>query len=218
MEIYAPIAHRLGMQKIKWELEDLSLKYLDPIGYEEIADELAAQSRGACGVSWTAVQEQIIQRLDEDGHREHRLRPGEAPLQHLPQDVRPGQDHGRGLRPLRLPGAWWTTVADCYNVLGVIHDLYKPVLGRFKDYIATPKPNMYQSLHTTVIGEDGHPLRGADPHLGDARHRRVRRGRPLEVQAGHGQRQAGQRGGLRVDPHACWRTRRTPTPRTLSTA
>lgn len=75
------------------------------------------------------------------------------------------------------------TVADCYNVLGVIHDLYKPVLGRFKDYIGTPKPNMYQSLHTTVVGESGHPLRGTDPHEGDARGRRIRHRGTLEVQA-----------------------------------
>ncbi len=103
MEIYAPIAHRLGMQRIKWELEDLSLKYLDPIGYDEIVSKLDAK-RQEYEDFMRRTQDQIDQRLNELQYRAHRLRPDEAPLLHLPQDVQPEQVPGRDLRPLRLPG------------------------------------------------------------------------------------------------------------------
>ena len=119
MEIYAPIAHRLGMQKLKWELEDLSLKYLDPIGYQEIIEALEEKASEYDGFM-AAVHDQITTRLQQ----------------------------------ANING----TVSECYHVLGIIHDLYKPVLGRFKDYIGTPKPNMYQSLHTTVVGDNGIPF------------------------------------------------------------
>ncbi len=157
MEIYAPIAHRLGMQKVKWELEDLSLKYLDPTAYDEIVAKLQAES-AQHGQFMESIQAQITQRLTELG---------------IPNAT----VYGRVKHPYSIYRKMYAqektmdevydlfafrvlvdTVADCYNVLGVIHDLYKPILGRFKDYIATPKPNMYQSLHTTVIGEDGIPF------------------------------------------------------------
>ena len=156
MEIYAPIAHRLGMQKMKWELEDLSLKYLDPISYREITealDEKAAEYDGFM----SSIHDQISQRLKETGIG--------------------AQVYGRMKHPYSIYRKMYTqnknlddvfdlfafrvivdTVADCYNVLGIIHDLYKPILGRFKDYIGTPKPNLYQSLHTTVVGESGIPF------------------------------------------------------------
>ena len=156
MEIYAPIAHRLGMQKMKWELEDLSLKYLDLVGYREITealDEKAAEYDGFM----SSIHDQISQRLKEAGIE--------------------AQVYGRMKHPYSIYRKMYTqnknlddvfdlfafrvivdTVADCYNVLGIIHDLYKPILGRFKDYIGTPKPNLYQSLHTTVVGESGIPF------------------------------------------------------------
>ena len=156
MEIYAPIAHRLGMQKMKWELEDLSLKYLDPIGYQEIVTALESKAEEYAAFM-SAVDEQITERLKESG---------------IASEV-----YGRTKHPYSIYRKMYTQnkrlddvfdlfafrviveeVADCYNVLGVIHDLYKPILGRFKDYIGTPKPNMYQSLHTTVLGEQGIPF------------------------------------------------------------
>ena len=156
MEIYAPIAHRLGMQKMKWELEDLSLKYLDPVGYQEIVealDEKAAEYDGFMA----SIHDQITSRLKQvgiDGYVYGRMK-------HPYSIYRKMYTQNKSLDDVFDLFAFRVivdTVADCYNVLGVIHDLYKPVLGRFKDYIGTPKPNMYQSLHTTVVGESGIPF------------------------------------------------------------
>ena len=156
MEIYAPIAHRLGMQKMKWELEDLSLKYLDPVGYQEIVealDEKAAEYDGFMA----STHDQITSRLKQvgiDGYVYGRMK-------HPYSIYRKMYTQNKSLDDVFDLFAFRVivdTVADCYNVLGVIHDLYKPVLGRFKDYIGTPKPNMYQSLHTTVVGESGIPF------------------------------------------------------------
>ena len=156
MEIYAPIAHRLGMQRIKWELEDLSLKYLDPVGFEEINSSLQLKAK-EYDAFMKKTQDQIDKRLQE---------------MRIPHTV-----YGRMKHPYSIYRKMFSqnkqldeifdlfafrvivgSVGDCYNVLGVIHDLYKPILGRFKDYIGTPKPNGYQSLHTTVMGTDGIPF------------------------------------------------------------
>ena len=156
MEIYAPIAHRLGMQRITWELEDLSLKYLDPVGFEEINSSLQLKAK-EYDAFMKKTQDQIDKRLQE---------------MHIPHTV-----YGRMKHPYSIYRKMFSqnkqldeifdlfafrvivgSVGDCYNVLGVIHDLYKPILGRFKDYIGTPKPNGYQSLHTTVMGSDGIPF------------------------------------------------------------
>ena len=156
MEIYAPIAHRLGMQKMKWELEDLSLKYLDPVGYREITealDEKAAEYDGFM----SAIHDQIVTRLREEGIEATVY----GRMKHPYSIYRKMYTQNKSLDDVFDLFAFRVivdTVADCYNVLGIIHDLYKPILGRFKDYIGTPKPNLYQSLHTTVVGESGIPF------------------------------------------------------------
>ena len=156
MEIYAPIAHRLGMQRMKWELEDLSLKYLDPIGYDEIVSKLDAK-RPEYDALMSRTQAQIDQRLNEMGIK-HIVY---GRMKHPYSIYRKMFNQNKSLDEIFDLFAFRVivnTVGDCYNVLGVIHDLYKPILGRFKDYIGTPKPNGYQSLHTTVIGADGIPF------------------------------------------------------------
>ena len=156
MEIYAPIAHRLGMQKMKWELEDLSLKYLDPVGYREITealDEKAAEYDGFM----SAIHDQIVTRLREEGIEATVY----GRMKHPYSIYRKMYTQNKSLDDVFDLFAFRVivdTVADCYNVLGIIHDLYKPSLGRFKDYIGTPKPNLYQSRHTTVVGESGIPF------------------------------------------------------------
>ena len=156
MEIYAPISHRLGMQRIKWELEDLSLKYLDPIGYDEIVSKLDAK-RQEYEDFMRRTQDQIDQRLN-DLNIQHIVY---GRMKHPYSIYRKMFNQNKSLDEIFDLFAFRViveNVGDCYNVLGVIHDLYKPILGRFKDYIGTPKPNGYQSLHTTVMGTDGIPF------------------------------------------------------------
>ena len=156
MEIYAPIAHRLGMQKIKWELEDLSLQYLDPVGYQEIADELLRRS-SAHEEFMASIQKRIQERLAEEGIQATVY----GRVKHIYSIYRKMFAQNKTMDEIFDLYAFRVIVDDipeCYNVLGCIHDLFKPVLGRFKDYIGTPKPNMYQSLHTTVIGREGIPF------------------------------------------------------------
>ena len=156
MEIYAPIAHRLGMQRLKWELEDLSLQYLDPIGYKEVQEELDELTRQNSEFL-ARVQRQIEERLAQE----------KVPctvygrLKHIYSVYRKMYAQSKTIKEIFDIYAFRVIVADipaCYTVLGCIHDMFKPVLGRFKDYISTPKPNGYQSLHTTVIGSEGIPF------------------------------------------------------------
>ncbi|MEG2000412.1 MAG: bifunctional (p)ppGpp synthetase/guanosine-3',5'-bis(diphosphate) 3'-pyrophosphohydrolase, partial [Evtepia sp.] len=156
LEIYAPIAHRLGMQRIKWELEDLSLKYLDPIAYKEIADVLSQQSK-TYEKFMSLIQQQIQTRLAA----EHIHGTVYGRVKHIYSIYRKMYMQNKSLAELFDLYAFRVIVDDiptCYAVLGCIHDLYKPMVGRFKDYIGTPKPNLYQSLHTTVIGNEGVPF------------------------------------------------------------
>ena len=157
MEIYAPIAHRLGMQKVKWELEDLSLKYLDPVAYADINQKLEAAS-AEHDQFMSAVQSELTARLTELGIPNATVYGRVKHPYSIYRKMYLQEKTMEEVYDLFAFRVLVDSVADCYNVLGVVHDLYKPILGRFKDYIATPKPNMYQSLHTTVIGEDGIPF------------------------------------------------------------
>ena len=156
MDIYAPLAHRLGMQKIKWELEDLSLRYLCPAEYNGILSYLDSNKDEANAFMQT-IQDTITDRLTRMGIPNTTY----GRIKHIFSIYRKMVSQGKTIDELYDLYAFRVivdTIPDCYNVLGHIHDLFNLVPGRFKDYISTPKPNMYQSLHTTVIGSQGIPF------------------------------------------------------------
>ena len=158
LEIYAPIAHRLGIRPVKEELEDLAIKHLDPVAYDEIIrliEDRDSNKENLLG----SIRKKIEERLLE-----------EIPEVKLSFQSRVKSVYGI-YRKMYLQGKEFDeiydvyairiitdTVADCYNILGIMHDMFRPIPNRFKDYISTPKPNMYQSLHTTVLGREGIPF------------------------------------------------------------
>lgn len=156
LEIYCPIAQRLGISKIKVELDDLSLKYLEPDAYYDLVDTIAVRKN---------VREKFIQSIvDEVG--EHIRNAGikaqvDGRVKHFFSIYKKMKNQNKTLDQiydLFAVRIIVDSVKDCYAALGVIHEMYKPIPGRFKDYIAMPKPNMYQSLHTTLIGSSGQPF------------------------------------------------------------
>ncbi len=156
LNIFAPLAHRLGMYKIKWELEDTSLKYLDPIAYYEIVEGIN-QKRSEREAFISKIKRDLKEKLNEaginctiDGRPKHFYS-----IYRKMFTQNKSLDQIYDLFAVRIITE---TVSDCYAALGIAHELYKPMPGRFKDYIAMPKPNLYQSLHTTVIGDDGRPF------------------------------------------------------------
>jgi GTP diphosphokinase / guanosine-3',5'-bis(diphosphate) 3'-diphosphatase len=156
LEIYGPIAHRLGMGKIRGELEDLGFRYLDPIGYEQLHD--AVEARRKQGEEFLArVERQLRDKLKEAGitakveSRIKRLFSIHRKLQRQRISV----DQVYDMLAMRVITR---SVQDCYAVLGIVHNAWRPVPGRIKDFIAMPRPNLYQSLHTSVITEDGTPF------------------------------------------------------------
>ena len=155
VEIYAPIAHRLGIWKIKWDLEDLCLRYLDPEAYREIAERVA-KKRAEREETVTSVVEllesqfgKVAIEADVTGRPKH--------FYSIYSKMKKGRDFS-AIYDLTAVRVIVDTVKDCYGTLGIVHSIWKPIPGRFKDYIAMPKPNMYQSLHTTVVGPGGEPL------------------------------------------------------------
>lgn len=156
MDIYAPIAHRLGISKIKVELDDLSLKYLEPEVYYDLAEKISLRKEAREAFVDDIVEEVSSHmasggiRAKVDGRVKHFF---SIYKKMVNQDKTLDQIYD--LFAVRIIV---DTVKDCYGALGVIHELYKPIPGRFKDYIAMPKPNMYQSLHTTLIGSSGQPF------------------------------------------------------------
>lgn len=158
MNIYAPLAHRLGIRTIKDELEDLAFRYLDPYAYAEIEQLLKIRSdeREAFIAS---IQEQISKRFEADGFPMTPAFSGR--VKSVYGIYKKAFLNGKGIDEIYDIYAVRiivNTVNECYNALGIIHDMFKPIPNRFKDYIATPKANMYQSLHTTVIGREGIPF------------------------------------------------------------
>ncbi len=156
MEVYAPIAHRLGIRAIKEELEDLSIRYLDPIGYTEIEHQLEKRSKDR--INFVAeIKQNLYERLKTEVHNVYIS--GRVKSIHgiYKKTFMKGKTMDQ-IYDIFAVRVIVETVADCYNVLGLVHDMYKPLPNRFKDYISTPKPNMYQSLHTTVIGKEGIPF------------------------------------------------------------
>ena len=156
LEIFAPIAHRLGIRGVKEELEDLAIRHLDPVAYAEIENALNTRKQ---------YREEILQSIIQ------RIRVRLTPyIDNITLEGRVKSIHGI-YRKMYMQGKAFEeiydiyavrvitdTVNDCYNILGLIHDMFRPIPGRFKDYISTPKPNMYQSLHTTVISREGIPF------------------------------------------------------------
>ena len=156
MHVYAPLAHRLGMQRIKQELENLALAYLDPIGYKEISQYIE-DKYGKNRDFIEKVRSYISAKLDEyeiNYTLEGRVKTVYSIYRKI-YNQNKSFDEIYDFYALRIIV---DTELECYTALGIIHELYKSVPGRFKDYISTPKPNMYQSLHTTVIGRDGIPF------------------------------------------------------------
>ena len=156
MDIYAPLAHRLGMQKMKWELEDISLRYLVPDDYNSIMEYLESH-RDQDESFMNAIRLTISERLSNMGINHTAY----GRIKHVYSIYRKMQSQGKDMHELYDLYAFRVivdTIPDCYIVLGHMHDLFNQVPGRFKDYISTPKPNMYQSLHTTVIGKQGIPF------------------------------------------------------------
>ena len=156
LQIYAPLAHRLGMIKIKWELEDLCFRYLEPEEYKKLAEQIAAKR-----AERDVFIADIIQIIDENTKKMDIKTQIDGRPKHLysihKKMVRQDKmiDQIFDLYAIRIIVG---TVKDCYAVLGIVHELFKPMPGRFKDYIAMPKPNMYQSLHNTLIGPKGIPF------------------------------------------------------------
>ena len=155
MEVYAPIAHRLGIRAVKEELEDLSLKHLDPIGYEQIEEKLVGQKEERQEFL-DRIKEKITERLGEGGNFvvEGRVKS----IYGIYRKVFMQNKIFEEIYDIYAVRVIVDSVNDCYNILGVIHDMFRPIPNRFKDYISTPKPNMYQSLHTTVIDKEGIPF------------------------------------------------------------
>ena len=153
LEVYTPIAHRLGINDIKTELEDLSLYYLDPIAYNEISKLLATKQEER--KESVAKMMASVEKMLKENNYQYRILGRAKSIYSIYKKMFVKKKRFDELYDLYALRIITKDKMDCYSILGLIHDQYRPIPGRFKDYIAMPKPNMYQSLHTSVIGEDG---------------------------------------------------------------
>src|ERR1700674_4721464 len=157
LDIYAPLAHRLGMGKVRGELEDLSFRYVDPLAYEQV--RAAVKSRRKAGETFLAGIVKVLGKKLQENGIEAQLERRIKRLYSIHQKMirqRIAVDQVYDLLAVRIVTK---SVKDCYAVLGAIHQMWRPVPGRIKDFIAMPRPNLYQSLHTTVITESGHQFK-----------------------------------------------------------
>ena len=154
MEVYAPIAHRLGISNIKEELEDRSLQYLDPVGYNMIRSLLNKHGDDFLNDICATIQEHLEQNGIHGATIRHRVKSIYGIYRKMYMQNKDFEE----IYDIYAVRIIIDTVAECYTALGLIHDMYHPLPNRFKDYISTPKPNMYQSLHTTLIGPEGQPF------------------------------------------------------------
>ncbi len=187
LEIYAPLAHRLGMGKVRGELEDLSFRYVDPIGYEQV--HKAVEVRRKSGEAFLARMVKVLQQKLKENGVEARVESRIKRLYSIHQKLlrqRVNVDQVYDLLAVRIITK---SVKDCYTVLGAIHQMWRPVPGRIKDFIAMPRPNLYQSLHTTVLTEDAHQfevqIRSEEMHKmaeeGIAAHWKYKDGSPVNA-------------------------------------
>lgn len=157
LEIYAPIANRLGMASIKWELEDTSLKYIDRDGYDDLVKKVSQKIEERREFIKNIVNS-IKDKLDEANIENAEVTGRPKSLYSIYKKMYYKNKPFEQIYDLTATRIIVESIKDCYGALGIVHTMWKPLPGRFKDYIAMPKPNMYQSLHTTVIGPDGEPF------------------------------------------------------------
>ena len=156
MQVYAPLAHRLGIQKIKHELENIGLSYLDPIGFDEITHHIE-DKYGENEELLNNIQKTVAEKLNEN-HINFTLEGRIKSVYSIYRKMYTQNKSFDEIYDFYALRIIVDTELECYTALGLIHEMFKSIPGRFKDYISTPKPNLYQSLHTTVIGRDGIPF------------------------------------------------------------
>lgn len=156
LEIYAPLAHRLGISAIKWELEDLAFRYMEPERYYDLVEQVKAKRHEREAIIQESINE--LKALIDDAHIRCEIQGRPKSFYSIHKKMQRDHKSINEIFDLLAIRVLVDTVKDCYGVLGIVHGKWRPIPGRFKDYIAVPKSNMYQSLHTTVVSTNGQPL------------------------------------------------------------